>query len=252
MADMEMIDIRRAAKKTGVTSRTLRHYDSIGLLAPAEVSHDGRRFYGEDELLRLQHILVLRELGVDLATTARLLDGEPGNAVGLLREHLAALTAQRDRLTRLATTVARTVDALEKGNAMTIEELFDGFAHKRYEPEARDRWGDEAVDRSNANWERLGDAGKKQHMRTDQEIVEALGAAARIKLAADSDEVQDVVARHFAWLTQIWTPNAEAYVSLTQMYVDDERFRMHYDEVAPGAAGLLRDAAAIYAAKHLI
>ena len=196
--------------------------------------------------------LVLRELGVDLATTARLLDGEPGHAVGLLREHLAALTAQRDRLTRLATTVARTVDALEKGNAMTIEELFDGFAHKRYEPEARDRWGDEAVDRSNANWERLGDAGKKQHMRTDQEIVEALGAAARIKLPADSDEVQDVVARHFAWLTQIWTPNAEAYVSLTQMYVDDERFRMHYDEAAPGAAGLLRDAAAIYAAKHLI
>ena len=61
-----------------------------------------------------------------------------------------------------------------------------------------------------------------------------------------------MVARHFAWLTQIWTPNAEAYVSLTQMYVDDERFRMHYDEVAPGAAGLLRDAAAIYAAKHLI
>ena len=78
-----------------------------------------------------------------------------------------------------------------------------------------------------------------------------MGAAARIKLAADSDEVQDVVARHFAWLTQIWTPNAEAYVSLTQMYVDDERFRIHYDEVTPGAAALLRDAAAIYAAKHL-
>ena len=249
---MPTIDIRRVAKKTGVTSRTLRHYDDIGLLKPAEVSHDGRRWYGDEELLRLQHILVLRELGVDLATAARVLAVAPDDAVGLLKDHLAALTAQRDRLTRLATTVSRTIDALEKGNAMTTEELFDGFAHKRYEPEARDRWGDEAVDRSNANWERLGDAGKKQHMRTDQEIVEALGAAARIKLAADSDEVQDVVARHFAWLTQIWTPNAEAYVSLTQMYVDDERFRMHYDEVTPGAAGLLRDAAAIYAAKHLI
>ena len=67
------MDIRRVAKKTGVTSRTLRHYDDIGLLKPAEVGHDGRRWYGDEELLRLQHILVLRELGVDLATAARVL-----------------------------------------------------------------------------------------------------------------------------------------------------------------------------------
>ena len=104
---------------------------------------------------------------------------------------------------------------------------------------------------SNAAWERLGDAGRKQHMETDREIVEALGAAARIRLDPDSDEVQEVVAKHFEWLTAIWTPNAEAYITLTQMYVDDERFRGHYDEITPGAAALLRDAAAIYAERHL-
>jgi len=107
------------------------------------------------------------------------------------------------------------------------------------------------VDQSNANWEKLGDAGRKQHMQIDQEIVEALGAAVRIKLAPESPEVQEVVQRHHEWLTVFWTPNAEAYVSLTQMYVDDERFRAHYDEVTPGAAALLRDAAAIYAADRL-
>ena len=248
---MTSIDTAQAAKKAGVTSRTLRHYDAIGLLTPADTAPDGRRYYGDAELLRLQHILVLRELGVDLTTTARILAAEPGNAVGLLRSHLAALTAERDRYARLAATVTRTIDSLEKGTPMTTDDMFEGFQHARYEPEARERWGDTAVDRSNANWERLGEDGKKRHMRIDQEIVEALGAAARIHLAPESPEVQDVVARHYAWLTQIWTPNAEAYVSLTQMYVDDERFRVHYDEVTPGAAALLRDAAAIYAAKEL-
>jgi len=248
---MTSIDTAQAAKKAGVTSRTLRHYDAIGLLTPADTAPDGRRYYGDAELLRLQHILVLRELGVDLTTTARILAAEPGNAVGLLRGHLAALTAERDRYARLAATVTRTIDSLEKGTPMTTDDMFEGFQHARYEPEARERWGDTAVDRSNANWERLGEDGKKRHMRIDQEIVEALGAAARIHLAPESPEVQDVVARHYAWLTQIWTPNAEAYVSLTQMYVDDERFRVHYDEVTPGAAALLRDAAAIYAAKEL-
>jgi DNA-binding transcriptional MerR regulator len=248
---MTSISITKAAKKTGVTSRTLRHYDAIGLLTPTETAHDGRRYYGEDELLRLQHILILKELGVDLTTTKRVLDAEPSHAVGLLKDHLAALSKERDRYARLAATVSRTIDHLEKGSPMTTDEMFEGFTHARYEPEARERWGDAAVESSNANWERLGEEGKRRHAQIDREIVEALGAAARIHLEPDSDEVQEVAARHYEWLTQIWTPNAEAYVSLTQMYVDDERFRMHYDEVAPGAAALLRDAAAIYAMKHL-
>ena len=251
MIYMLLIDTAHLAKKTGVTSRTLRHYDAIGLLAPAETAPDGRRYYGEAELLRMQHILILRELGVDLTTTAQLLDSNPATAVGLLKDHLTALTNERDRFARLAATVTRTIDHLEKGTDMTTEEMFDGFAHARYEPEARERWGDEAVNHSNANWERLGADGKQRHMREDQRIVEALGAAARVKLAPDSDEVQEVAAQHYAWVSAIWTPNAEAYVSLTQMYVDDDRFRSHYDEITTGAAALLSDAAAIFAAKRL-
>jgi DNA-binding transcriptional MerR regulator len=249
---MLSIDIRQASKKTGVTSRTLRHYDAIGLLAPAETAHDGRRYYGEPELLRLQHILVLKELGVDLATIARILDADPGHAVGLLKDHLAALTKERDRYARLATTVGRTIDHLEKGTAMTADEMFEGFQHARYEPEARERWGDDAVDRSNANWAALGKDGQQRHLDAHREVVEALGAAIRVGFTPDSDEVQEIVARHYAWVSLFWTPTAETYTGLTQMYVDDERFRRNYDEVAPGAAALLRDAAAIYAERELV
>ena len=245
-------DIGRVAKMSGLTSRTLRHYDDIGLLTPAWTGPDGRRRYGQPELLRLQHILVLRELGTSLDRIASIVDSDdPSTTIALLRDHLAGLTAERERYTRLAATVVRTIDSLAKGKPMTTSQLFDGFDHARYEPEARERWGDAAVDRSNANWERLGEAGKKEHMRIDREIVEALGAAVRVGFTADSAEVQEIAAKHHAWLSEIWKPDAAAYRSLTQMYVDDERFKAHYDEVAPGAAELLRDAAAEFARTRL-
>lgn len=245
-------DIGKVARMSGVTSRTLRHYDDIGLLTPAWTGADGRRRYGQPELLRLQHILVLRELGTSLDRIGRIINtNDPSTTIALLRDHLAGLTAERERYARLANTVARTIDSIEKGKPMTSTHVFDGFAHERYEPEARERWGDAEVDGSNANWQKLGDEGKKRHQRIDREIVESLGAAVRVGFAADSAEVQDVVTRHHAWLSEIWTPDANAYRSLTQMYVDDERFKAHYDEVAPGAAELLRDAAALFADRAL-
>ncbi|MFN3866139.1 MAG: MerR family transcriptional regulator [Demequina sp.] len=251
-ANDSTVDIAQLARLTGVTSRTLRHYDSIGLLNPAWTGADGRRHYSRPELLRLQHILVLRELGTSLDRIGRIVDAhDPAETVAQLRDHLAGLTAERDRYTRLAATVARTIDSLEKGKSMTETQLFDGFDHTPYEPEARERWGDATVDASNAHWERLGDDGKRRHMQTDREIVEALGAAVRVHLAPNSPEVQEVIARHHAWVSVIWTPDADAYRGLTQMYVDDERFRSHYDEVAPGAAQLLRDGAEVYANTRL-
>lgn len=245
-------DIAQVARMSGVTSRTLRHYDHTGLLTPAWTGADGRRHYGRAEMLRLQHILVLRELGTSLDRIADIVAADdPATVIALLRDHLNGLTAERDRYARLAATVARTIHLLERGKPMTTDALFDGFNHKRYEPEARERWGDDAVDSANASWQRLGAEGKRRHMRTDREIVEALGAAVRVGFTPDSAEVQEIVERHHAWLSEIWTPDAEAYRSLTQMYVDDERFRAHYDEIAPGAAELLRDAAAIWADENL-
>ncbi len=245
-------DTAQVARMSGVTSRTLRHYDATGLLSPAWTGSDGRRHYGREELLRLQHILTLRELGTSLDRIGQIVDADdPTTTVALLRDHLGALTAERDRYARLASTVARTIDSLEKGRPMTDDQLFDGFAHKKYEPEARERWGDDAVDRSNAKWEALGKDGQQRHLDAHREVVEALGAAIRVGFAPDSPEVQEIVAKHYAWVSLFWTPTLETYKGLTQMYVDDERFRRNYDEVAPGAAELLRDAADIWADRNL-
>jgi len=247
------LDIAAVARMSGVTSRTLRHYDEIGLLAPAWTADDGRRYYSEDELRRLQHILVLRELGAPLETIARIVDtSDPVAAAALLRGHLAALEAERDRYSTLVSTVRRTIASLEEGTPMTADELFDGFDNSQYEPEARERWGDDAVKRSNAAWKALGAAGRKAH----QAEHDAIGAGVAAIAATDAPDprdpaLRDLVARHHAWISVFWVPDREAYKALGAMYVEDHRFRATYDKFGDGTAELLRAGIAAWAEENL-
>ena len=247
------LDIAEVARRSGVTSRTLRHYDAIGLLAPAWTTDDGRRYYSEDELRRLQHILVLRELGTPLETIARIVDTpDPAVAASILRDHLAALEAERDRYATLAATVRRTITSLEEGTPMTADELFEGFDHTEYEPEARERWGDDAVKRSNAAWKALGPAGQKAHQAEHDAIAAGVAAIAATDAPDPADPaLQDLVARHHAWISVFWVPDREAYRGLGAMYVDDHRFRATYDKHGDGTAELLRDAIAVWADANL-
>lgn len=157
--------IGELARRSGVASRTLRHHDAIGLLAPRGVGAGGRRVYGRHELLRLQQVLVLRELDVSLRTVTEILagdgaDDDDARMLRRLREHLEGLLAERDRFDRLARTVASTITALDKGADMAADKLDEGFDQGRHEAEARERWGDEPVDRGNADRDRMGPAGR--------------------------------------------------------------------------------------------
>lgn len=245
----EVWTIGDVARLSGVTTRTLRHYDAIGLLSPAGTAAGGRRVYGRSELVRLQQILLLRDMGVDLASIDEAL--ADGVRVEHMRAHLARLNAERERLARLAETVARTIASLEKGEDMAAKDLYEGFDHSRYEEEARRRWGDRAVDRGNAAWAGLGDEGRAGFLREAQEIGEGLAAAMAAGRPADDDGVQDLVARHHAWCSVFWTPDARSFAALGQGYVDDPRFTATYDAIAPGLAVYLRDAMAIYARERL-
>lgn len=229
---------------SGVTSRTLRHYDAVGLVRPVGTAPGGQRVYGRAELLRLQQVLVLRELGVGLAGIARVLDArdDPAAQAARLREHHAWLLAERDRFDRLARTVASTVESLEGGTVMSVEHLYEGFDHRRYEPEARERWGDDAVDRSNRAWEAMSDEERAAHQDEGRAISEALADALRTGTPADDPAVRALVARHHAWVSVFWTPAPEAYRGLAATYTDDPRFRATYDAVAPGLAAYLRAA----------
>ena len=132
--------IQEIARLVGTTSRTLRHYDAIGLLAPSRIGSNGYRWYDGPALVRLQRILVLRELGLPLPAIQRALRDEQ-DAAAALREHLTLLRREQRRLERQAASVERTIAALDSGGRLMAENMFDGFDHTQYKEEVEQRWG---------------------------------------------------------------------------------------------------------------
>lgn len=124
--------IQQVARTSGVTARTLRYYDEIGLLRPARVGSGGYRYYEREQLLRLQQILLLRELGLDLATIGGVVDAEH-DPVEALRRHHHRLLDERARLQQLAGTVAATIKHLEEGTDMPAENMFEAMTPERAE-----------------------------------------------------------------------------------------------------------------------
>jgi MerR family transcriptional regulator, thiopeptide resistance regulator len=247
--------IAEVARMSKVTSRTLRYYDAIGLLRPAYVHRNGHRFYETTQLLRLQQILLLRELGVALGDIAAAIGSGPDTLAALRRRH-AQLLAERERLARLADTVARTITELEGGGPMTPpqinrpENLFEGFNPAGYEDEARDRWPEQFVRAQQVaqamSPEQL-EAGQKQLTAQMIRMAELMTAGQ----PATAPEVQAEVDQHYRYVARYWSPGAQAYCNLSQLYVDDERFRANYEKITSGLAVYQRDAMTVYARERL-
>jgi len=246
-------EVARMAK---VTSRTLRHYHDIGLLPPARTGPNGYRYYEREQLLRLQEILVLRQLGVGLGTIAEIVrDG--GDRVAALRAHHSALLAERDRFQRLADTVATTIQELEGGEDMAKVEVdhwftgFDAETQERYEAEASERWGAESV---RASREKVKDWGPEQWNQSKRawtttltDLVELIEAGVQ----PDDPRVFDVLDRHYAWIGDLGGPIQESYARLGDLYADDPRFRRNFDRTHLGLAEFMRQAMARYAEVRL-
>jgi DNA-binding transcriptional MerR regulator len=216
--------IAEVARMSDVTSRTLRHYDAVGLLPPAWVAVDGRRYYRRPELLRLQRILLLRELGMGLTAIAEALERE-AEPVTVLREHRDRLAGERDRLDRLVRTVDATIESLEGGEEMAAERMFEGFEHNPYEAEARERWGDEAVD---ASYQRMQNWTPEQAELARTGFGRVHSGLAELEAAGvpvTDPRVQELVGLHYEVISLFWTPSAEAYRNLGRMYLEDERFQ---------------------------
>ncbi|MFD8692889.1 MerR family transcriptional regulator [Streptomyces sp. NPDC059651] len=249
--------IAEVVRMSGVTSRTLRHYDEIGLLPPAGTGSNGHRYYEEAGLLRLQRILLMRELGLGLREIRQVLD-ERTDAVSALREHHGRLREERDRLDTLVRTVERTIAELEEGkdgNAMVRinrpENLFEGLEHTaEQDSEVRERWP-----------EAWAESRRAVHTMTDadQEAWQREATAQMIRLAefmvlgtpADDPAVQAETDAHYRGICRFWTPNAQAYRGLGRTYVDDPRMRVNFDRIREGLAAYQRDAMDVYAEARL-
>src|SRR5699024_5092884 len=154
---------------TGTTSRTLRHYDHIGLLPPARVGANGYRYYDTDTLVRLQRILLLRQLGLGLKEIAEVLEGRQPEAEAL-QTHLDLMHFERDQLDRRIAAVRTTLTKRAEGKALMAAEMFDGFDHTQYEEEVTRRWGREAYQAGDSWWRSLSEEEKAAFQAEQQQI----------------------------------------------------------------------------------
>ncbi|KQZ85708.1 MerR family transcriptional regulator [Microbacterium sp. Root166] len=252
--------IQQIAKIAGTTSRTLRHYGDIGLLPASSIGHNGYRYYDQSSLVRLQRILLLRELGLGLPQIGEVLGREASEAHAL-ESHLAWLRAEQDRLARQIASVQSTITALRGGERLMAENMFDGFDHTQYKEEVEQRWGKKAYADSDRWWRGMTADEKAAWQQRVSELGRDWIAAAESGAAPDSDQAQAVAERHVEWLTGIpGTPAAvpggdvKGYViGLGEMYVADPRFGANYATAQGGTHGaeFVRDALRVYAENNL-
>ncbi len=251
--DWSIQDISRLA---GTTSRTLRHYDDVGLLKPSRIGSNGYRYYDERALTRLQRILLLRELGLGIPAIREVLQGQRDDGHAL-RAHLEWLQKEKDRLDRQIASVEHTIDSLEGGEQLMAEDMFDGFDHTQYKEEVEERWGKDTYAKSDTWWRGLSEEEKADFMERTRRLASDWGDAAARGVDPSSDEAQALAQRHFEWLGGIagvpgdhrGEPTKEYFVGLAEMYVADERFAKNYGGVE--GATFVRDAMKVYAERNL-
>ena len=136
-----MYTIKKLADLAGVTTRTLRYYDQLELLSPAEVGENGYRYYDQENLLRLQQILFFREMDIPLKEIQFILNRPDFQLLPALESHRSALKEQEKRINRLLKTLEKTIASLQGEKNMPEKEYFEGFDEAQYEEEVSERWG---------------------------------------------------------------------------------------------------------------
>ncbi len=245
--------VQKLGGMAGISTRTLRYYDEIGILKPARINSSGYRIYGRAEVDRLQQILFYRELGVSLESITNILASPSFDDVRALREHREKLLAKREQLDMLIANVDRTLAAAEGSIEMSDREKFKGFKQKlideneeKYGEEIRAKYGDRQVDQSNEKVRNMTEEQYAEVERLGEEVLHTLKEA--FKTGDPAGELaQKAADLHRQWLCYFWESyTKEAHAGVARMYVDDERFTAYYDKEQPGMAAFLRDAVFIY------
>ncbi|CDQ41118.1 MerR family transcriptional regulator [Virgibacillus salexigens] len=242
--------VKEVADLVGISVRTLHHYDDIGLLTPEQTTESGYRIYSEMDLERLQQILFFKELDFPLKKIKEIIDSPSFNQAEALEMQRNMLLDKRDRVDTMIRTIDKTIKYKQGEIVMSNKEKFDGFdfSHNPYEQEARERWGDKAVDESNAKMNRMTNEEKKEFEETFHAIYRELAVVRHEDPA--SEIAQKRIGEWFEFLNQMGTYSLDAFKGLGQMYVDDERFTKNIDQFGNGLAIFMRDAMAVYADKR--
>jgi DNA-binding transcriptional MerR regulator len=160
-----MFTVKQLSDLTGVTGRTLRYYDSIGLLTPSRIGENGYRYYNEGDLLRLQQVLFYREMDVPLAAICDIMSQPGFDVLAALQSHKHALAGRLQTLQGLIFTVDQTILHLKGKHSMKPVQLFDGLRERqqKYQQEAEQKYGKDVVQASARQWQGYSE-GKQQSL----------------------------------------------------------------------------------------
>jgi DNA-binding transcriptional MerR regulator len=236
---MKQYTVKQLSQLSGVSVRTLHHYDTIGLLKPAQRTEARYRLYGRDELLRLQQILFYRELGFSLEKIAEVLDDPGFILLDSLLEQRRRIQLNAVHIQQLLITINKTIQSLEnKSTMLTDEELYEGFPKgKDYRNEAAGKWGNDVVTASEDKLRKLSKPALQALLAQGAEISKALGAS--MHLEHSTTEVQELIAQHHRHICNFWDATEEGYRGLAELYISDERFSAYYNNIQPGLASFL-------------
>ena len=248
--------VLKLSRMAGVSTRTLRYYDEIGILKPARINSSGYRIYGQEQVDKLQHILLYREMGVGLETIQGIMNSKSFDETAALKDHLASLLAQKHQLDQLIANVEKTIESREGRVTMDDHEKFNGLKknliddnEKKYGKEIREKYGEDTVKASNDRFMNMTKEQYEAFERLGDEVLSTLEQA--FATGDPAGELgQKTADLHRQWLSYTWgSYNKEAHAGVAQMYVADERFTAFYDKKQPGMAAFLRDAIIIYTGK---
>lgn len=240
--------VKEVADLVGISVRTLHHYDDIGLLVPAKTA-SGYRKYSDENLEVLQQILFFRELGFSLQKIKEIMHRPSFDQQEALEMHRKMLLEKQGQIDKMIKTIDKTLKYKKGEIEMTDQEKFVGFDFSRnpYEQEARDQWGDEAVNQSNEKVEKMS-AYERTAFEDKFNMIYKDLAKVRHE-SPDSDIAQASIKVWYEYLNQIGNYSLEAFKELGQMYVNDERFTENIDQFGEGLARFMCDAMAVFSNK---
>jgi MerR family transcriptional regulator, thiopeptide resistance regulator len=246
--------VQKLASLAGVSKRTLRYYDQIGLLKPAGINASGYRIYTEKEVDLLQQILFYRELKVDLSTIQSILYSPEFDRKQALEEHRKQLLAKQQQIILLLGNVEKSIQMIERNEHMSDQEKFSGFKEEKlaeneamYGEEIREAYGEGVIDAANQKYRDMTAVQYEEMQKIEQQLFLKIKEAMQIGDPAGTKALQ-AAKLHQKWLAFTWPSySKEAHAGLAETYVQDERFTAYYENhIQKGAAQFLRDSIHYY------
>ena len=237
-----MRTVKEVSEYTGVSVRTLHHYDAIGLLKPAKVTEAGYRLYDDAALQRLQSILLFRQLQFPLKDIKAILDRPDFDPAEALTQQIRLLELQKQHLEEL---ISHARKLLRNGVNLMDFQVFDQTELEQYKEEAKERWGTtQAYQEYEART-----TGKQDFDASARQMMALFADLGTLRQASPADPaVQEKVAALRQFISDhYYTCTPEILRGLGQMYTGDERFHRNIDRAGgEGTADFTAQAIAFY------